>query len=210
MLVHELLGDASAGHAHSSDLLKQRERISESKARSSLTDQSQIWAFLEAYPEDMRQPQKALDLATQLVDYFKELSPDGSVRYSEALLAKGTALQQLDRPAEAEPVLLECMTMRREVYYPEHPETANATSILAEVQAAQGRSAEAEPLLLESYQRLARHPEEQPLHERPVAEHPDRHAYNKHKALERIIALYEAWGKEDKAESWRSKRVSPK
>ena len=27
------------------------------------------------------------------------------------------------------------------------------------------------------------------MHERPVAEHPDRHAYNKHKALERIIAL---------------------
>ncbi len=60
---------------------------------------------------------------------------------------------------------------------------------------AQGRYADAEPLLLSSYQTLQNAQGAPPEHKRL--------------ALGRIVQLYEAWGEKDKAEEWRKKVHTP-
>ena len=65
-------------------------------------------------------------------------------------------------------------------------------SLRGEVLAARGRYAEAQPVLLDSYDRLT------------ASESANRR--NVQEALERIIRLYEAWGKDEAAAEWRAKR----
>ena len=64
----------------------------------------------------------------------------------------------------------------------------NAMSMLGGSLSGQGKYAEAEPLLVEGYEKMAP---------------PKAAAIRKREALERVIKLYEAWGKPDKAAAWR-------
>jgi hypothetical protein len=100
-----------------------------------------------------------------------------------ALLAKGDH-------AGAEPVLRECHTIREKTM-PESWLRWNAASMLGEALAGQGRHAEAEPLLLQGYERME--PPDEPIPRR-----------RRREARERIVALYEAWGKPEAAARWRS------
>jgi hypothetical protein len=91
---------------------------------------------------------------------------------------------------EAEPILRACLEIRaREL--PDDWLRHNAASMLGEALVGLGKHAEAEPLVVEAYERM---------------EPPPDIAYRKGEALERVIALYEAWGKEEKAAEWRAKR----
>jgi hypothetical protein len=56
-----------------------------------------------------------------------------------------------------------------------------------------GNFEEAEPLLLESYEQM---------------DPPEALRMHKRDALERIVSLYEAWGREDRAAEWRALRES--
>ena len=70
-----------------------------------------------------------------------------------------------------------------------HWATANTESLLGGCLTKQGRYDEAEPFLLNSYPTIASAPGVPPARVR--------------QALERIVALYEAWGKPEKASEWR-------
>jgi tetratricopeptide (TPR) repeat protein len=71
----------------------------------------------------------------------------------------------------------------------------DACSTLGGVLAEKGDYAEAEPLLLQSYEELTNEPMAWPHRQR--------------EALERIVRLYDAWGKPDQAAEWRSKLTVP-
>ncbi len=93
---------------------------------------------------------------------------------------------------EAEELLREALAIRRRELGPEHRLTAVTASILGGCLAARGSFAEAESLLLESYRRLE---EERGGDQRPAR-----------RALERLIALYEARGRGDRAAAFRARR----
>ena len=80
------------------------------------------------------------------------------------------------------------LALRRQAM-PAHWLTFQTASLLGEALTALGRHAEAEPLLLESFEKM----------KPPRAE-------NRRLARERIVALYEAWGKPEKAAKWRASR----
>jgi non-specific serine/threonine protein kinase/serine/threonine-protein kinase len=102
----------------------------------------------------------------------------------------GACLLRKGEYANAEPLLRECVAIRRKAT-PVRWNLPYAMSLLGESLHAQGKHAEAEPLLLEGYGLM-----------RP----PAFLARYRRQALERIVALYETWGKPDKAAEWRAKR----
>src|SRR5262249_52899030 len=99
------------------------------------------------------------------------------------------------RAEEAEPLLRECVAIREKVLPTDHWQVLSARSLLGGCLAAQGKFAEAEPLLLAGCQGLT---QLQGAPVKPVA-----------KAFDRVIELYEKWGKPEQAEAWRKKRPVP-
>ena len=94
---------------------------------------------------------------------------------------------------EAEPYYREALEVYRQVLGDEHPYTLTSINTMGWLLQAQGKLDEAEPLLLEGYTIL-----ESSL---PGA----RRAQKLPPAIERLIKLYDAWGKPDKADEWRAK-----
>ena len=105
----------------------------------------------------------------------------------------GSLLNAQRRYAQSEPILRESVETGMNVLGAEHWRVAEARSLLGESVAGQKRFDEAEPLLLEGYTGLesslpgGRRADKLPL------------------AIERLITLYDAWGKPDKAGEWRAK-----
>jgi eukaryotic-like serine/threonine-protein kinase len=99
------------------------------------------------------------------------------------------------RPAEAEPLLRQCVALRPPVSPPDYWDTAGARSLLGHCLAKQGKYAEAEPLLLAGYEDL--------LATKGVP------ARQLGRAGDRIVLLYERWGRPEQAEAWRKKRSGP-
>jgi serine/threonine-protein kinase len=100
------------------------------------------------------------------------------------LLALGEVLTARNQPAAAEPFLRQALDLRRGELLSRHKDVAVARGALGASLMAQGRYAEAEPLLVES---LAG------LHRRPAAS----------AAAARLVRLYEAWGRPEKADPYR-------
>ena len=67
---------------------------------------------------------------------------------------------------------------------PDHLKTVGAEGTLGDVRVAQGRFAEAEALVVGSYEKMVQQKERAPERER---------------GLESVIALYDAWGRPDEA-----------
>jgi hypothetical protein len=109
---------------------------------------------------------------------------------SSALLLLGKSLVDQRKHAEAEPLLAECLAIRRQVLPAGAWQIATATSILVECLAGLGRHAEAEPLLVDGYETM---------------EPPPHQAFRKRQALDRVVAFYEARGKPEKAAAFRAK-----
>ena len=95
------------------------------------------------------------------------------------------------RPAEAEPVALEAVAIFRKALPSGHPYTAEAESIRGGCLVLLHRYAEAEPLLLGSH----------PVLETTMGGR----SLEARNALVRIVRLYEAWGKQDKAAPFRAR-----
>ena len=98
------------------------------------------------------------------------------------------------RWADAEPVLRECLAIR-EAVLPEDWSTSAGRSSLGASLLGQGKYAEAEPLLIRGYEGLKAR----------VSGIPPRSRSRLAEAGGRIVALYEAWGKPEKAAEWRAK-----
>jgi lipopolysaccharide biosynthesis regulator YciM len=96
--------------------------------------------------------------------------------------------------AKAEPILRECLTIREKIQ-PDDWWTFQTRSQLGGSLLGQKKFAEAEPLILQSYEGLkAREAKIPVLNKKYLSE-----------AAERVVNLYEAWGKPDKAAAWRKK-----
>jgi tetratricopeptide (TPR) repeat protein len=103
-----------------------------------------------------------------------------------------SALLEQKRAAEAEPLAREALEIFRTTS-PGVWRVADAESVLGGCLARLGRFAEAEPMLLGSYAVLAREPEGSGARAAPAA-------------LERIVVLYKAWGRPDKAAVYQNLR----
>ncbi len=117
---------------------------------------------------------------------------DGSDALTASLLIMlGISLNDQGRHRDAEPVLRECLELRRRTLAGDHWLIPNTESNLGAALAGQRRFEEAEPLLVDAYETLRDHARASPARRR--------------QALERVVALYEAWGKPDRAAEWRSR-----
>ncbi len=97
-------------------------------------------------------------------------------------------------PAMAEPLIREALATLHNAHGADHWLTADAGSVYGTCLAGLGRHAEAEPLLLAAYPVLKQ-------------ERGERADYTRD-ALARIVELYEAWGKPEKAAEYRALTVS--
>ena len=125
--------------------------------------------------------------ASRLFDY----NPNSTANAS-ALAARGLMLLFQKKPAEAELKLRECLTIRRKVQ-PDDFDTFDAMSMLGEALLDQKQFADAEPLLLSGYEGMKQRLDRIPSQDKPRL----------NKAIERLVKLYEAWGKNDEAMRWR-------
>ena len=100
------------------------------------------------------------------------------------------------RPEQGEPLARECLSIRQKTQQANGSLIAAANSILGQALAGQKKFGEAEPLLLTSFDALS-----------TTSGVP---AIRKSEAIDRIIALYETWGKPEQAAKWRDKRASTK
>jgi hypothetical protein len=118
-------------------------------------------------------------------------NPD-SPTYAAALAVRGSMLLSQNNPAEAELKLRESLTIRQKLQ-PDDWTTFDTMSILGEALSDQKKFADAEPLLLSGYEGMKQRENAISSQDKPRLT----------KALERLVKLYEAWGKEDKAVRWR-------
>jgi eukaryotic-like serine/threonine-protein kinase len=129
----------------------------------------------------------------------KQRDGQDSAAYAEKLAEQGENMLRNQRHKSAEPILRECVAII-ENKDPEAWTIFHAQSLLGDSLLGQEKYALAEPLLLQAYEGLKVRAEQIPrLHSRHrVAE-----------AGGRIVRLYEAWGRPEKAAEWRSKLTEP-
>ena len=96
--------------------------------------------------------------------------------------------------ADAEPILRECLVIH-DKKQPDQWTTFSTRSMLGEALASQKKYTEAEPLLLQGYEGMKQREKSiPPQNKRRLIE-----------GLERLVQLYDAWGKKDKADDYRKK-----
>ncbi len=118
-----------------------------------------------------------------------------SPAYAAELAALGWNLLQQQKWAEAEAVLKDCLA-KREKQQPQAWGTFNTKSMLGAALVGQEKYSEAETLLLNGYEGM-----QQRVNEIPAAVRTERLA----EARDRLVRLYEAWGKPEEATKWREK-----
>jgi tetratricopeptide (TPR) repeat protein len=106
----------------------------------------------------------------------------------------GLALIQLNRPTEAEPFLREAMAIKGKKA-PDRWDTFETRNRLGGALLGQKKYAAAEPLLVEGYEGMKAR----------EAEIPAQFKKRVTAAAERIIQLYDSWGKPDQAAEWRKR-----
>lgn len=114
-----------------------------------------------------------------------------------AQILLGKVLLDIDRPAEAEPILRECLTIR-EKRFPTDWRTYNACSLLGVSLLNQRKYAEAETLLLRGYNGLA--------HTTDMI--PSSSLVHSRQLVEWLVRLYEKWNKPEQAALWRERLES--
>ncbi len=143
--------------------------------------------------QDKKQPREAEPFSREAVEIFRKSRPAGHPDISTALAALGRNLTDLGSAKEAEPLLREALAIYQKSVPRGNWQTPATTSLLGGCLSAQGRHDEAEPLVVESYEKL----QTTTGASLPIIR----------QAWDRIVQLYEAWGKKDKAEEWRSKSL---
>jgi tetratricopeptide (TPR) repeat protein len=105
----------------------------------------------------------------------------------------GDVLTCSGRAGAAEPMLREALRSREQVLGKDHTLTAITRGYLGHCLAKLDRYAEAEPLLLAAWETLARSPERAP--------------HRLADLKERLVRLYESWGKPAQAQHWRERAL---
>jgi tetratricopeptide (TPR) repeat protein len=133
-------------------------------------------------------------LLRQVVTAAARSQPRHDRFYSDAMGLLGRCLTHEQKFDEAVPILRESLKIKEQTQ-PDDSALAYARSLLGEAMVGQKAFAEAEPLVLSGYEGLK-------AREASI-EAPER--YRLREAGERVVHLYEAWGKPDLAATWRIK-----
>ncbi len=121
---------------------------------------------------------------------FTELHGADHLRVGRVVNNLGYFWKKRDEPEKAEPYFRRALGIFRQSFKePHHPIVGVGASNLAGVLNATGRFEEAEPLLLETY---------------PIIAQEKRGMFYPVEALNRLVRLYEAWGKEAEAARYRA------
>src|SRR5262249_26300624 len=118
----------------------------------------------------------------------------GSPPLANLLGTVGFYLLEQSKWLESEPILRECLAIR-ETLQPDDWLTFNTRSMLGRSLLGQGKYAEAEPLIVSGYDGMK-------AREQKI---PGMAKNRLGAAADRIVRLYEAWGKPDEADKWRRK-----
>ncbi|HZS04344.1 MAG TPA: serine/threonine-protein kinase [Blastocatellia bacterium] len=135
-------------------------------------------------------PAGAEPLFRRALELRCKLLPPGHLYIGHSLMGLGKVLTDKGDPQGAEPLLREGVEIFRQKLPPGEWRTADAESSLAGCLTALGRYSEAEPLLVGNY----------PILKAKTGERSKQTV----RALNRIIALYEAWGRPEKAAEYRA------
>jgi hypothetical protein len=110
----------------------------------------------------------------------------------------GAAYNAASLFAKSEPMLRQCLTFR-EKNAPDGWWTFDTRSTLGGSLLGQKKFAEAEPLIVSGYEGMKARETKIPPSGKPLLA----------EAAERVVNVYEAWGKKDKAAEWRARLAKP-
>ncbi|HZW32297.1 MAG TPA: tetratricopeptide repeat protein [Isosphaeraceae bacterium] len=143
--------------------------------------------------EKVGRRQDAESLFREVVAAAGRGKPRNDPFYSLSQTMLGRCLIRGGKFAEAVPILRDSLAIEEELQ-PDDWTTAATRSLLGEALAGQREFQAAEPLLLNAQKALTEQCEKIPALEREVT---------LRDTVDRLVRLYEAWGKPDKAERWR-------
>jgi hypothetical protein len=141
---------------------------------------------------DLKQGEKAVPLFAEYFEQRRKQSKPDDPALAEELATASVRLLNCGRDQEAEGYLRESLTTR-EKRERDGWATFYTQSLLGRALLGQKRYAEAEPLLLQGYEGMKQR-------EKSI---PPQMQARLTGALERLVALYDAWGKKDEAAKWR-------
>jgi eukaryotic-like serine/threonine-protein kinase len=127
---------------------------------------------------------------TETLKIYRAATNPKFINYATALMVQGLIFSQTGRIDEAEKLLREAVRIREENMPETHFLRATANGALGEFLTAQSRFSDAEPLLLASYESLKKSQTENSPRLR--------------RALQRLVNLYDAWNKPEKAAAYRA------
>jgi tetratricopeptide (TPR) repeat protein len=184
--VREMLGLAYLNLGDAKEAVKQYERAFELREATSGDN--------DPNTADAR---NQLAVAYRLAGRFENASRlfhqnPNSPAYTAALAAQGSMLLSEKKFAEAELKLRESLVIRQKIQ-PHDWHTFETKSLLGEAILDQKKYTDAEPLLLSGYEGMKRRESQISSEEKGQLT----------KSLERLVHLYEEWGKKDKAAKWR-------
>jgi tetratricopeptide (TPR) repeat protein len=149
--------------------------------------------LVSAY-ESMQQWDKAVPLRRSLLERARRSAPSESPELAGALANLGKDLLVQGKPADAEPYLRESLAIREKKLAYDWTRYSDM-SLLGGALSGQKKFAEAEPLLIQGYEGIK-------VRESKI---PPQGKINIPEAAARIVSLYEAWEKPEKAAEWREK-----
>jgi serine/threonine protein kinase len=147
------------------------------------------WAYREA-----GRLEKAESLSRDGLEQARKRFGEDHPHTADWMACLGGSLLQQRRYAKAEPVLRVCLAIRAR-RRPHAWTTFNSKSVLGSALLGQKKYADAEPLLLEGFQGMKQRQVKIPIEGQ----------IRLTEALERLVQLYDAWGKKEKAAQWRKK-----
>ncbi len=142
--------------------------------------------------ELLRQYDQAEVWRRKMLAVVKEKTGPESPAYARGLEGLGSNLLRQKKYADAEPILRQCLTIDQKTQ-PEAWTTFDTKSLLGGSLLGREKYTEAEPLLLAGYEGMKQR----------EAKIPANSKFHLTEALERLVQLYDAWGKPDEAAKWR-------
>jgi serine/threonine protein kinase/tetratricopeptide (TPR) repeat protein len=138
---------------------------------------------------------QAETLYRELADSWKQKDGADSPQYANQLWGLGSTLLRQQKFTDAEPILRDCLVIRTKKQ-PDDWSTFNARSLLGGSLLGQQKYADAEPLLVQGYEGVKQREAKIPVSLKVRLT----------EALERLVQLYDAWGKPEEAAKWRKER----